>query len=244
MSKRLSNFQIDDFFKEEKNQDWKNNYMGTYSIDSITKYINFYEIIKKRNAKYPFAIFNTDKENQPGVQWWSVLDINPKNNYFFYSFGIKGFILFIVDSDQDIVYELLYNFKKCKSKSGQKLELCTMKFCVGTLQKMSHKRKDQLTDTAKNFFHLLEQFAKLKKTHCMNILILLENQIQDLSSSNCGQFQLYFYKNLFNPDEKSKIVSYKTLNKGTLQTIMNEIFSTDVKENEYIVKSFKEEFNL
>ena len=63
MSKRLSNFQIDDFFKEEKNQDWKNNYIGTYSIDSITKYINFYEIIKKRNAKYPFAIFNTDKEN-------------------------------------------------------------------------------------------------------------------------------------------------------------------------------------
>ena len=41
--------------------------MGTYSIDSITKYINFYEIIKRRSAKYPFAIFNTDKENQPGI---------------------------------------------------------------------------------------------------------------------------------------------------------------------------------
>ena len=39
--------------------------MGTYSIDSITKYIDFYEIIKKRNAKYPFAIFNTDKHNEP-----------------------------------------------------------------------------------------------------------------------------------------------------------------------------------
>ena len=171
------------------------------------------------------------------------MDINPKNNYFFYSFGIKGFILFIVDSDQDIVYELLYNFKKCKSKSGQKLELCTMKFCVGTLQKMSHKRKDQLTDTAKNFFHLLEQFAKLKKTHCMNILIL-ENQIQELTSSTCGHFQLYFYKNLLDPDKKSKIVSHRTLNKSTLQTIMNEVFSTDIKENEYIVKNFKEEYNL
>ena len=113
-----------------------------------------------------------------------------------------------------------------------------MKFCVGTLQKMSHKRKDQLTDTAKNFFHLLEQFAKLKKTHCMNILIL-ENQIQDLTCPNCGQFQLYFYKNLFDSDEKSKILSHKTLNKGTLQTTMNEFFSTDVKENEYIVKSLK-----
>ena len=47
MSKGLSNYQIDDFFKEEENEDLKKNYMGTYSIDSITKYINFYEIIKE-----------------------------------------------------------------------------------------------------------------------------------------------------------------------------------------------------
>ena len=64
MSKGLSNFQIDGFFKDEENEDLKNHYMGTYSIDSITKYINFYEIIKKRNAKYPFTIFNTGKENE------------------------------------------------------------------------------------------------------------------------------------------------------------------------------------
>ena len=63
MSKGLNNYQIDEFFEEEENDDLKKNYMGTYSIDSITKYINFYEIIKKRNAKYPFAIFNTDKHN-------------------------------------------------------------------------------------------------------------------------------------------------------------------------------------
>ena len=55
MSKGLSNYQIDDFCKEEENEDFKKNYMGTYSIDSITKYINFYEIIKRRNAKYPFG---------------------------------------------------------------------------------------------------------------------------------------------------------------------------------------------
>ena len=63
MSKGLSNFQIDDFFKEEENEDLKNTYIGTYSIDWITKCINFYEIVKRRNAKYPFPIFNTDKEN-------------------------------------------------------------------------------------------------------------------------------------------------------------------------------------
>ena len=67
MNKGLSNFQIDDFFKGEENEDFKKNYMSTYSIDSIMKHINFYKIIKQKNAKYPFAIFNTDKENEPGV---------------------------------------------------------------------------------------------------------------------------------------------------------------------------------
>ena len=50
MSKGLSNFQIDDFYKDEENDDLKNNYMGTYSIDSISKYINFYEIFKKKKC--------------------------------------------------------------------------------------------------------------------------------------------------------------------------------------------------
>ena len=244
MSKGLSNFQTDDFCKDEKNENLKNNYIGTYSIDSITKYINFYEIIKKSNAKYPFAIFNTDKENQPGIHWWSFLNINPKYNLFLFDpLGIKELKFFIVDDDQDIINELLYNFKKCESKSNQKLKLCTMKFCVETWQKMSHNKKDQLTETAQNVFHLLEQFAKLKGTCCMNILIL-QNQLQDLTSTNCGELQLYFYKNLFDPNEKSKILSHRTLNKNTSQTLMNEIFSTDIKENEYIIKNFKEEYNL
>ena len=100
MSKGLSNYQIDDFFKDEENKDFKKNYMGTYSIDSITKYINFYEIIKRRNAKYSFAIFNTDKENEPGFHWWSVFDIQPKNNLFLFdSFRLEGFEIFIVDND-------------------------------------------------------------------------------------------------------------------------------------------------
>ena len=46
MSKGISNFQIDKFFKEQ-NENLQKNYMGTYSIDSISKYIDFYSIIKK-----------------------------------------------------------------------------------------------------------------------------------------------------------------------------------------------------
>ena len=58
----ITNLEIDKYFEKEENEDIKKNYMGVYSIDSITKYINFYDIIRKRNAKYHFAIFNTDKQ--------------------------------------------------------------------------------------------------------------------------------------------------------------------------------------
>ena len=114
MNKGLSNFQIDEQ-NDEQNEDLKNNYMGTYSMNSITKYINVYEIIKRRNDKYPFAIFDTDKENEPGVHWWSFMGIHPKNNLFLFdSFGIEGFKLFIVDNDQDIINELLIILKNVR----------------------------------------------------------------------------------------------------------------------------------
>ena len=84
------------------------------------------------------------------------MDIHPKNNLFLFdSFGLEGFKLFIVNNDQQIINALLYNFRKCESKSTQKLQLCVIKFCVETWQKMPQKRKDQLTETAQNFFHLL-----------------------------------------------------------------------------------------
>ena len=44
--------------------------------------------------------------------------------------------------------------------------------------------------------------------------------------------------------KKSKILSHGTLNKSTLETIINEIFSTDINENEHIIKNFKEECEL
>ena len=203
-----------------------------------------YSMNKKTNGKYPFAIFNTDNYDQPRKQWWSFIDIHPpKNLFLFDSFGMEGFKFFIVNNEEKITNELLYDFKKCEPKSNQKLKLCAMKFCVKPWQKMSRKVKDQLADTAQSFFHLLEQFAKLKKTNCINILIS-ENNVQNLTSSKCHDFQLYFYKNLFDPDEKSKIISHDNLNKKTLEIIINEIFSTDVHENEHTIKNFKEEYDL
>ena len=69
--------------------------------------------------------------------------------------------------------------------------------------------------------------------------LTLENRVQNLLSSTCGFFQLYFYKNLFDPDERSKVLDHQKLTENTLETIINEIFSTDVNENEYLLKISK-----
>ena len=48
MDNRILNVEIEKFFHNEQNEDLRKNYMAVYSMDSITKYINFYEIIKKK----------------------------------------------------------------------------------------------------------------------------------------------------------------------------------------------------
>ena len=153
------------------------------------------------------------------------------------------FKTFVLNNQETVINELLYNFKRCESQSNNKLTLCSMKFCVKIWQKMSQKTKSQLTETAQNLFHLLEQFAKLKQSQCMNILIL-ENRVQNLLTSDGGPFQLYLYKNLFDPDEQSKILYHQKLTKNTLETLLNEIFFPDFEENRYLIKKFEEEHHL
>ena len=54
--------------------------------------------------------------------------------------------------------------------------------------------------------------------------------MQNLDSVTCGVFQLYFYNNLFNPNENSKIQNKARLNKKTIETLLNELFVPDDQE--------------
>ena len=56
--------------------------MEVYSSNNLTRYINFHDVINERNAKYPFAIFNTDRNNKARMHWWNFLDIHPKKFVF------------------------------------------------------------------------------------------------------------------------------------------------------------------
>ena len=61
-------------------------------------------------------------------------------------------------------------------------------------------------------------------------IILLDDQLQELTTDTCGIFQLYFYKNLFDPVSDSKITDDEFLTKKTVATLFNEVFSTNEEE--------------
>lgn len=67
---------------------------------------------------------------------------------------------------------------------------------------------------------------------------MVEDRLQDLDSATCGIFQIYFYQNLFNSIKTSKIQGETKLNKKTVETLLNEIFSMDDKENKIKMEEY------
>ena len=109
---------------------------------------------------------------------------------------------------------------------------------------MKKNKISKLTDTAKYFFHLLAEFAKVNNLSNERTVVLVDDKIQEIYSDTCGLFQLYFYKNLFDPNENSKILNDEQITKKTVETLLNEIFSTNKNENERKVAEFAEEYNI
>ena len=85
---------------------------------------------------------------------------------------------------------------------------------------------------------------KLKLRNFVNIW-MVENSVQDLNSSTCGIFQLYFYDNIFNPDENSKVQDKAKVNKKTIETLLNEIFVLDNQyKNEQTIREYRESIGI
>ena len=190
------------------------------------------------SSKFSFIIANTDASDKLGVHWWSIIDIEPRNDIFFFdSYGIEGLKHFIIQDDREIVDEILIGTEKI-DRTDDKITLCKIKFNLGACKDLTEDEIISLSDTARNFFYLIQAFGiKLKLRIFVNIW-MVEDRLQDLDSATCGMFQIYFYQNLFNPDKNRKIQGETKLNKKTVETLLNEIFSLDDKENEIKMKEY------
>ena len=80
-----------------------------------------------------------------------------------------------------------------------------IKFNLNAFNNLTKKKLDSLSNTATNFFHFVLAFGnKLKLRDFVNIW-MVEDRVQDFNSVTCSIFQIYFYYNLFNANENSKI---------------------------------------
>ena len=195
-------------------------------------------------GKFPFIIANTDASDKPGVHWWSILDIEPRTDIFFFdSYGLQGLKHFIIQDDKPIVDKILIGIVKM-DRIDNKLTLCKIKFNLGACKHLTKDEIDSLSDTARNFFYFIQAFGiKLKLRGFVNTW-MVEDRLQDLDSSTCGIFQTYFYENLFNPDRNSKIQNKTKLNKNTVEILLNELFSLDDRENEIKIEEYADHLGV
>ena len=126
------------------------------------------------------------------------------------------------------------------SKKDSKINLTYIEFVPLAYEKID---KNQLTTTAQDFFHTLNEFSKLHKLKKVNVY-MVDDSLQHLETGTCGIFQLYFYTNLFLPNVKSKILNNKKLTMKTITTLLNELFTLDVSENERRVENFAEQLDI
>ena len=113
-----------------------------------------------------------------------------------------------------------------------------------TKKKTKKSKISRLTDTAKDFFHLLNEFAWVSNLAHEMTVVMVDDELQELYSDTGGVFQLYFYKYLFNLDENSKIMLDKHLTKKTVETLVNDIFSKDKNKNECRVSEFAKKTHI
>ena len=70
----------------------------------MNKFINDAVIISGKTGKYSFNFANTGSSSKGGTHWWSVLDIEPKTDIFFFdSFGLDGLRHFIIEDDRKVI---------------------------------------------------------------------------------------------------------------------------------------------
>ena len=62
---------------------FQKNFVGVFPSNKMNKLIDHAAMISE-SGKFPFVIGSTDADDKPGVHWWSMLDIEPKNDIYIF----------------------------------------------------------------------------------------------------------------------------------------------------------------
>ena len=91
MSNGISNFQIEEAFKNIGDKNINNNFLGVFLPNYINKLIDHKMMISEKKEKHPFFKANTDSSSKQGTHWWSIFGFEPKTDIFLFdTFGLDG----------------------------------------------------------------------------------------------------------------------------------------------------------
>ena len=180
-----------------------------------------------------------------GRHWWSILDIEPKQDIFFFDFFvIDGLKHFIIQDDRIVIEKILFGTEKM-TRTDNKITLFNIRFNLNACKNLSVDELDTLSDTASNFFHFIQAFGNKLKLHNFVNIWMVEDRVQNLDSVTCGIFQLYLCNNLFNSNENRKTQEKARLNKKTIETLLNELFILDNQDkNEEPMRQYAADNNI
>ena len=230
----ISNFTIEKVINEI-NDDLKTNFVGVFPSNHTFRFLKFADLVREKKAPYPFMIMNTDRAGKKGTHSWSFLEISSKEQIFLFdSFGFVDLKEFFIDNDRETIDEFFYGLEQI-NKNDKKINLTYVQFDL--------TEYERIQKTAQDFFHTLYEFGRVHNRHVVDAF-MVDDQLQNLESDTCGIFQLYFYTNVFLPKEGSKIINNSKLTMKTISTLLNEIFTLDINENERLVESFAKELNI
>ena len=185
----ISNFQIEEAFKKINDEHLLDNFVGVFPSNYMNKFINHAAMIED-SGKFPFIIANTDAGDKPGVHWWSILDIEPRTDIFFFdSYGIEGLKHFIIKDDREIVDKILIGIEKM-DRTDDKITLCNIKFNLGACKDLTEDEIISLSNTARNFFYFIQAFRIKPKLRSFVNIWMVEDRLQDLESTTCSIFQI------------------------------------------------------
>lgn len=124
----------------------------------ISKFTMFEKMMPEK--KFSFMISNTDREDLPDTYWWNILNIFPTSGIFFFDlFGTTMLKNFIVTDNKKVINKVLKGIEKI-DKTDQKLTLQKSKFSITGYKGLTNNNIMLLSETARDFLHLLEGFGK------------------------------------------------------------------------------------
>ena len=154
----ISNFQIENAITNIEDNNLISNFVGVLPLNYMNIFIDHAAMVSTK-GKYSFIIAITDDSNKQGTHWRSILDVEPKNDIFFFdSFGLDGLKHFIMQDDRKIVEKILFGTEKM-TRADNKITLCKVRFNLSASKNLSQAELDSLSNTAVNFSILYKLLA-------------------------------------------------------------------------------------